>query len=92
MEPELLAVTLFVSNVPASLAFYSALGVAFDADLHGGAGSAVIGLHPSSERWPTTRTALSLTVADIGAVTAALLHDLSAVAVVLGLPSGRVRE
>ena len=70
-EPELLAVTLFVSDVPASVAFYSALGITFDSDLHGGVGPVVIGLHPSSERWPTTRTALSLTVPSLGAVTAA---------------------
>lgn len=70
-EPELLTVTLFVSDVPASVAFYSALGITFDSDLHGGVGPVVIGLHPSSERWPTTRTALSLTVPSLGAVTAA---------------------
>ena len=71
-EPELLAVTLFVSNVPASITFYSALGIQFDDDLHGGVGASVIGLHPASEKWPTTRTALSLTVPSLGLVTAAL--------------------
>ncbi|MFZ2240469.1 MAG: VOC family protein, partial [Gordonia amarae] len=71
-EPELLAVTLFVSDVPASVAFYSALGITFDSDLHGGVGQAVIGLHPSSPSWPTTHTALSLTVPDLRTATAAL--------------------
>lgn len=71
-EPELLAVTIFCANVPASIAFYEALGIRFDDDLHGDVGQAVIGLHPSSERWPTTRTAISFATDDLGTVTAAL--------------------
>ncbi|MCV7194094.1 VOC family protein [Mycolicibacterium brumae] len=71
-EPELLAVTIFCANVSRSITFYEALGVQFDDDLHGGVGPVVIGLHPASERWPTTRTAISLTVPDLGLVTAAL--------------------
>lgn len=72
MEPELLSVTIFCSDIPSSITFYESLGIVFDADLHGGVGASVIGLHPASERWPTTRTALSVTVADLGAVIAAL--------------------
>ncbi len=71
-EPGLIAVTIFCSNVPRALAFYESLGVTFDDDLHGSVGPVVIGLHPASDRWPTTQTALSLTVADLGLVTAAL--------------------
>ncbi len=71
-EPELIALTIFCANVSRSITFYEAVGITFDADLHGGVGQAVIGLHPSSDRWPTTRTALSLTVPSLGLVTAAL--------------------
>ncbi len=71
-DPELLSITLFCNNIPASIAFYEALGIQFDSDLHGGVGASVVGLHPSSDRWPTTRTALSLTVPSLGLVTAAL--------------------
>lgn len=71
-EPELIAITLFCTDIPRSVIFYEALGISFDSDLHGGVGAAVIGLHPASERWPTTRTALSITVDDLGTVTANL--------------------
>lgn len=72
MEPSLVAITLFCNDIPRSIRFYEALGITFDDDLHGGVGQAVIGLHPASERWPTTRTAISLTVPDLALVTAAL--------------------